>query len=89
LDADLFHVRLLALRQAAGIASDAELADRAGVPRSTLTDLSCGRKLPSYETLLRLTTGLGADTLAVWDGTSAERNPDPQPRPRRKKQQIS
>lgn len=72
----LFREKLKALRERAGM-SQPGLAAAAGVPVGTIRTLEQGRRLPNWQTLLRLAAALGAKL-----GDFAGCDPDEKPLPR-------
>jgi transcriptional regulator with XRE-family HTH domain len=57
--------RLVEVRHGAGLSQN-QLADRSGVPVSTIRQFEQGRREPTYQTLVKLAWGLGM-SLAVFD----------------------
>jgi transcriptional regulator with XRE-family HTH domain len=60
-----FALKLAEVRHSAGL-TQATLADRSGVPSTTIRQLEAGRREPTYGTLIKLAWGLGM-SLAVFD----------------------
>jgi transcriptional regulator with XRE-family HTH domain len=60
-----FARRLAEVRHGAGLSQN-QLADRSGIPVSTIRQYEQGRREPAYQALVRLAWGLGM-SLAVFD----------------------
>ena len=59
---------ILAHMAKAGITTQGELADRAGVRRATMSEIMAGQNKPRLATLMKLATALGCDVSALTDG---------------------
>lgn len=80
-----FASRLKQLREAAGYSQNA-LAEKAGLTRQALSRLELGEREPTWETVQRLATALGADCSEFNDPElemPEEKPPSPLGRPRK------
>lgn len=69
-----FGARLRALRRTTGMTMQ-QLADRAGLAVSTISKIETSRTSPTYDVLLKLAGGLGADFSTLLEGAAPRANP--------------
>ena len=71
--ADRFAANLIQLRQEAGLSQE-ELAFRASVHRTQISLMESGKRLPRFETLVKLLGALGASPEDLMKGIAWEPN---------------
>lgn len=69
-----FGARLRALRRTTGMTMQ-QLADRAGLAVSTISKIETSRTSPTYDVLLKLAGGLGADFSTLLEGAAPRPGP--------------
>jgi putative transcriptional regulator len=72
-----FGLRLKELRTAAGL-TQPELADKAGIAKSSLANLEQGRYAPTWAIVQKLAAALGVDCMAFATHAAASAVPSPQ-----------
>lgn len=75
-----FALRLRELRDAANL-TQAGLAERSGLATDTIRQFEYGRRIPGYDTLVKLAAGLGV-SLSAFDPPAEDTEPK---KPRRQK----
>jgi transcriptional regulator with XRE-family HTH domain len=66
-------LRLKEERERAGL-TQAQLADKSGVPQTTISGLESGKRSPNMDTAFKLADGLGiaVTRLAIWEKQEAK-----------------